>query len=51
MLKPNSLTLVPRILNKFYDRVKSQIGNNKFKMMLLNRAIAAKETDRLKCVF
>jgi hypothetical protein len=48
MLKPNGLTLVPRILNKLYDRVKSEIGNNKFKLMLLNKAIASKESDRLK---
>ena len=48
MLKPNSLTLVPRVLNKFYDRVKTQIDGNMLKSMLLKRAISVKESDRLK---
>ena len=51
MLKPNSITLVPRVLNKFYDRVKTQIGSNKLKRILLDRAIAVKEADRLKYIF
>jgi long-subunit acyl-CoA synthetase (AMP-forming) len=38
--------MVPRLLNKLYDRVTSEIGNNKIKMMLFKRAIAAKEADR-----
>lgn len=38
--------MVPRLLNKLYDRVLSQIGNNKLKLMLLNRAVASKEADR-----
>lgn len=47
-LKPNGILLPPRLLNKFYDRVKSEIGSSKIKMAILKRAIAAKEADRMK---
>jgi len=45
-LKPTNIPMVPRLLNKLYDRVTSEIGNNKIKMVLFKRAIAAKEADR-----
>ena len=50
MLKPTNMPLVPRMLNRIYDRVKNEIGNSKVKAYLLQRAIAAKEAERLKYV-
>ena len=48
LLKPTNVPFVPRLLNRIYDRTKNEIGNSKLKQFLLNKAIAAKEADRLK---
>jgi long-chain acyl-CoA synthetase len=45
-LKPTNIPMVPRLLNKLYDRVTSEIGNNKMKGFLLQRAVASKEYYR-----
>ena len=48
ILKPTNVPFVPRILNKIYDKMQSEIGDSKVKQFLLNKAIASKEADRLK---
>ena len=48
LLKPTNIPFVPRILNRIYDRIQNEIGGSKVKQYLLNKAIAAKEADRLK---
>jgi long-chain acyl-CoA synthetase len=48
ILKPTNVPFVPRILNKIYDKMKSEIGNSRVKQFLLHKAIASKEADRLK---
>ena len=48
LLKPTNVPFVPRLLNRIYDRMKSEVGNSKLKQLLLNRAISVKEADRLK---
>jgi hypothetical protein len=38
--------MVPRLLNKLYDRVKGEIDNSKAKSYLFKKAIESKEHDR-----
>ncbi len=45
-LKPTNIPMVPRLLNKLYDRVINEIGGNKIKLLLLKRAVASKEYNR-----
>lgn len=45
-LKPTNIPMVPRLLNKLYDKVTSEIGGNKLKLLLLKRAVASKEYYR-----
>jgi long-chain acyl-CoA synthetase len=48
-LKPTNIPMVPRLLNKLYDRVASEVGNSKVKSYLLKKAIESKERDRKMC--
>ena len=47
-LRPTDMPFVPRLLNRFYNMVMSQVKGNPIKYALMKRAIAAKEADRLK---
>jgi len=47
-LKPTNVPMVPRILNRLYNQVISQLNGSKLKLYLLNKAISAKEEDRKK---
>ena len=40
--------MVPRLLNKLYDKVMTEVKDNKIKLLLLKRAVAVKEADRKK---
>ncbi|XP_031548879.1 long-chain-fatty-acid--CoA ligase 5-like [Actinia tenebrosa] len=49
-LKPTIFAAVPRILNRVYDKVMSQISESKFKKWLFGRALNSKEHDLKKNV-
>lgn len=50
-LRPTDMPFVPRLLNRFYNMVMSQVKGNPIKYALMKRAIAAKEADRLKGIY
>ena len=40
--------MVPRLLNRVYNQVTSQVKGSRLKQALLKRAVEAKERDRLR---
>ena len=51
VLKPTDLPMVPRLLNKLYNSVTSQVNQSSLKRILFNKAIEAKEADRKRGIF
>lgn len=44
-LKPTITPAVPRLLNRIYDKVQSDINGSYIKKMLFNMALSAKEKE------
>lgn len=44
-LRPTVTPAVPRLLNRIYDKVQSEISNSFVKRMLFNMAMSAKENE------
>lgn len=44
-LKPTVTPAVPRLLNRIYDKVQSDISGNCVKKMLFNMALSSKESE------
>lgn len=50
-LKPTVTPAVPRLLNRIYDKVQSDINGSYIKKMLFNMALSAKEKELKRCVY
>lgn len=44
-LRPTVTPAVPRLLNRIYDKVQSEISGSCIKKMLFNMAVSAKESE------
>lgn len=49
-LKPTVTPAVPRLLNRIYDKVQSDINGSYIKKMLFNMALSAKEKELKRCI-
>lgn len=50
-LKPTVMPAVPRLLNRIYDKVVSQVSGSFIKRTLYNMALGAKESELKRCHF
>lgn len=44
-LRPTVTPAVPRILNRIYDKVQSEVSGSFIKRLMLNMALSAKESE------